>query len=235
MANFVDDFLGIMGQGVVQDPATGNTALQSNGPSGCISIEDQNDYVYSLIDPNTGTVFHRTGDAISGNMTIESVCAELYLSDGFFKNYPLTEPDERDLVSGFENRSLVGNLNELYIKADVSASPGFSWGKSGNINSGTYLDNDTVPSNRAGRLVPISSGYIAEISVACENPATGTLTIQTRSGAVFTDIASISLSAQRIKTQSYTVSVSKGDELAVYVSSGSLKNPVVGVVIKGEV
>jgi len=118
--------------------------------------------------------------------------------------------------------------------SSISASPGFTWGVSGNVSSGTYLLNDTVPSNRTGRLVPLYDGIISEVFVANEDSNTFTIAIEKRSGASFIELCAVSVTSARIKVQSFEVSVDYEDELAVKVKSGSCKNPVVGVVIKGD-
>jgi len=121
---------------------------------------------------------------------------------------------------------------EEYVRQFVGASvsPGFTWGKSGNVSSNTYLLNDSVPSNKAGRVVPVD-GTIAKIFVACENDATGTIGIYENTGSSFVLLASISLTSQRKKVQSYDVDVDEEDELVAKVISGSFKNPVIGVSI----
>jgi len=124
-------------------------------------------------------------------------------------------------------------IEALEDKVDTSASPGFTWGKSGNVSAGAYLLNDTVPSNLAGRIIPIGNGKIAEVFVACQDNATCILSVEKRSGVSFIELLTISLTTQRNKVQAYTVSVSKGDELTTKVKTGSIKNPVIGIVIKG--
>jgi hypothetical protein len=126
-------------------------------------------------------------------------------------------------------------IEKLKVLSDVSASPGFVWTRSGNTPSGTWLQNGSVPSNLSGSMIPVSSGEIREIFVAAENSDTFTIEVFKRVGASFTSLATISLSSQRTKVQSYTgVTVTYGDELACQQSAGSSKNPVVGVVIKGK-
>lgn len=128
-----------------------------------------------------------------------------------------------------------GNRSSLIPGADqLAASPGFTWGKSGNVSSNTYLVNDKVPSNTSGRIIPVT-GLLTEIFVTGQNDTTVTIAIEKRNGSTLTEIATITLTSQRKKIQSYTdVSLSYGDELAVKVKSGSIKNPVVGVVVKGD-
>jgi len=140
------------------------------------------------------------------------------------------------LTSGLTSTEVGPAIREAADSVAVSASPGFTWGKSGNITN-SYLLNDTVPSNLAGRIVPITAGYIAEIFVSAEVAATCTITIYKRTdpGPVFTPLDSISLIAVRTMVAASTASVARGDEIAVKVTAGSVKNPVVGLVIKGEV
>jgi hypothetical protein len=117
----------------------------------------------------------------------------------------------------------------------VSASPGFSWGANGNQGAGTYLQNDGVPSNRSGKIVPLVNGTITNVFVTSENVDTFDICIQSRVGAVFTDILTVSLVAQRDKTATAAVAVTLGEELCCYVKSGSCKNPDVGIIIKGTI
>ena len=123
--------------------------------------------------------------------------------------------------------------------AAVTASPGFTWGKSGNVSSGTFLLNDTVPSNKAGRLVPLKNGFITKVFFAAELDATCTLQILKRvaPGSTilsFTELTTVTLSAQRVIVETKSgVAVDEEDELATRISSGSCKNPTVGVIIQG--
>jgi len=140
------------------------------------------------------------------------------------------DPTGSSLVS-IDTESAIKEINST---TEVTISPGFSWGASGNQPNGSYLLNETVPSNLAGRVVPLISGFITDIFVSCRVNATFTVTIQKRTGATFTNLASLSLTAQRVLTASITpVAISSGDELACVISSGSCSNPVVGIQLKG--
>jgi len=142
------------------------------------------------------------------------------------------EPEDSGLVSDLTGPA----IRELSDRVDTSASPGFTWGRSGNVPPGSYLNQEGVPSNTTGRLVPLTSGYIATIFAACEEPTTATIEIQRRDGSTFTAIASVTLTAERKRTVNLVEGaspVSLNDELAAFVSSGSVKNPGIGIVIKG--
>jgi len=137
------------------------------------------------------------------------------------------------LTSGLTSTEVGPAIRELASNSSITVSPGFTWGRSGNAPTGTYLLNDSVPSNVTGRVVPVSGGAIMTIFVATETVGTWVLAIQKRSGASFVEIGTVTMTAQRTKTQQVTISVTLGDELALYVKTGSCKNPVVGLIIKG--
>ena len=118
--------------------------------------------------------------------------------------------------------------------ADV-LSPGFTWGRSGQVGNGAYLLNDTVPSNLTGRVVPIESGIISKILVANQQNNTFNVVVQKHlGGGLFQDLATVSLINERTKVAEPIggIAVTFGDELAVKID-GSSKQPVVGLIIKG--
>lgn len=125
-------------------------------------------------------------------------------------------------------------IKEVLQKSQTSASPGLTWGRSGNTSSGTYLLNDTVPSNVSGRLVPVSSGAIVTAFVSCETADTFTIEIQRRVGNTFTTIGTISVvNSRKFTIDSLNIPVALNDELAVRIGTGSPKNPVVGLIARG--
>lgn len=237
MSQFVDNTLGIDG-GAFYDPSSGNTAIQSFGPSGCISIEDQNDYAFAVFDPNTGHAFIRSGDTISGSMRVESVCGELFFDDGFFNNYTLSEPGERELVDLYQKHSIVGNFNEIANKVSFSASPGFTWGKSGVVTSSTYLLNDSVPSNKTGRRNFLSNSELVYIYTSNELSTTYSIDIIEHDKVTFTVLGTYTVVSDY--GDDFYVSgvyLTTGKELAVRISPSSANNPkevVAGVLIKGD-
>lgn len=235
MSQFIDDTLGIEG-GAYYDPATGNTALQSFGPSGCVSIEDQNDYLFALFDPNTGNVFFKSGDTLSGIMSVESVCAEMYLGDGFFKNYSLTDPSNRDLVSGYEQRSIVGNFNEVFNTVSNTASPPFSFGRSGNNPTNTWLLRvGAVPSNRTGYNVGFQNAIIKKIVSQTQDLDTYNVGVYTHDGdeVNLTLIHTVNIVSSRSESFDTSISVPTGKQLATRITSGSASNVGVDITITG--
>lgn len=115
----------------------------------------------------------------------------------------------------------------------VSASPGFTWGKSGNVTTNRYLDNDGVPSNRTGRYVFFSNPVLRTVLISNEGVNTFDVTIQQHDGTTFTDVATVSVNAARAKAETVNVALTAGQEIAIKITSGSCKNPVVGLVLDG--
>lgn len=147
---------------------------------------------------------------------------------------PLRDPDVAGNASTIESNNAQDAIEEVANNVATSASPGFTWGKSGNINN-SYLLNDTVPCNKSGRMVPVTSGNVTTIFVAAEVTSNATIQIMRRDpGPIFTVIASTTLVAQRTKTDQLVAlaPVVFDDEICVFIS-GSIKNPVVGLIIKG--
>ena len=117
----------------------------------------------------------------------------------------------------------------------VSASPGFTWGRKGNINSVNkpYLLNDEVPSNVTGRFVAFQNPTLRKILVTSGSVSTFTVTIQEHDGTTFTDLVAVNIVASRGTVVDLAVPITTGKELATKVTSGSCADPVVGVIIDG--
>ncbi|MCP3684543.1 MAG: hypothetical protein GY861_17900 [bacterium] len=115
----------------------------------------------------------------------------------------------------------------------VSASPGFTWGRSGNVASGTWLLNDTVPSNKAGRLNFLIDAEVISIFVSSETVSTFDVSVYEHSGGVPSLVGTVSVVAQRGGDFTVSLPLTTGQEIAVQISSGSAKNPQVGLIING--
>ena len=124
---------------------------------------------------------------------------------------------------------------ELENKTATSASPGFSFGRGGNIPSGTWLLNEGVPSNKAGRRVYIGNAIITKIFANTESLDTYGLSIYIHDGNEenLTLMGQVSVVASKGQTFSTSISVTTDTQLAILVSSGSAKNIVVGLELQG--
>lgn len=127
-------------------------------------------------------------------------------------------------------------MSQAYIVANPlsNSTPGFSFGRSGVVNSGTYLQIDGVPSNLAGRIVPFAESSLAYIFVSCSEESTFSLEVQTRVANVFTTVYTLNVTSARTLTAEVSdVPFVFGNEIAVKIGSGSTSNVVVGLLLQG--
>lgn len=138
--------------------------------------------------------------------------------------------------SGLTADEVQAAIDELATGGGSTASPGFTYGRSGTINAGAYLLNETVPSNVSGRTIFLNNAKITDISVATETDDTYTVSIEEHDGVTYTVLTTVSIVAMRTKVISgLSVSVTKGKQLAAKVSSGAAKNLVVNLQLRGTV
>lgn len=129
-------------------------------------------------------------------------------------------------------------IRELAATVGVSASPGFSFGRSGNNSSGTWLlVTGSVPSNRAGITVALQNPEITQIFIGNENISTFDIGIYEHEGDEInlTLIGTVSVVASRSANFDVSISVTSGRQLAARVTSGSARNLNVGLQLKGNV
>lgn len=116
----------------------------------------------------------------------------------------------------------------------AESTPGFSFGRSGNCAAGTYLQIDSVPSNKAGRIVPFETAELTNVFIVCQDDATFSIEIQVRVGSVFTTVHTSSVTSSRKFTEMVEdVQFTLGDEVCIKIGSGSCSNIIVGLIIKG--
>lgn len=125
-------------------------------------------------------------------------------------------------------------------ESGASASPGFSFGRSGNVSGNTWLRRPgNVPSNRAGVTIPIDNPVVSEVSCSNRNVDSYTLEIWEHEGNLTNDVLLGTVSVTSARGGVFTVSFpsTKGKQLAVRLASGggSVRDLGVDVVIKGSV
>lgn len=128
------------------------------------------------------------------------------------------------------------NVQDAIEEIGAAASPGFSWGRSGNSNAGTWLSNETVPSNRSGRTAAFADPRLVRVFSATEDVASYTIEIYEHEGdsVNLTLLTSFSVTSSRTgDSGNIDISVTQGRQLAVQVTSGSCKNIIVGAILKG--
>jgi hypothetical protein len=129
------------------------------------------------------------------------------------------------------------NVQQAIEEIGASASPGFSWGRSGGLLSSTWLQVDGgVPSNSAGRYVPIASPVVALFFCSSDTVSTFTLTVYEHDGNAINlnAIGTLTITAARGgNTGAISWPTSQGKQLAVRLTAGSANNLVAGAILKG--
>ena len=140
-------------------------------------------------------------------------------------------------VSGLVATDVQAAIDEISTTVGVSASPGFTWGRSGNVVTGTWLNNDEVPSNKAGRTVALSSPIITQVFIANEDLSTFNIGLYEHEGneVNLTLLSTVSVTASRSAAITVSVAMTSGRQLATRITSGTAKNLVIGVQLKGSV
>lgn len=154
---------------------------------------------------------------------------------GYITNVASSVPvDDTNLTTPADN--VQEALENLDGQVAVSASPGFSLGRSGNTPNGTWLlRTGGVPSNKTGLPVNLTSPYIVGVNVGNEDITTFDVEIYEHAGdeVNLTLIGTVSIVAARTGTFSVNWPITTGRQLAALISAGSAKNPGVDLQLSG--
>jgi hypothetical protein len=159
--------------------------------------------------------------------------------------YAWFDPDASDVYLDdthlpFEADDVQEGFEKLVNLVAISASPGFTWGRSGALPKNTWLLNDTVPSNNSGREVFLYNAHVETVYVANYDPQPVSFSIYYHSGASvgLTFLGTVTTGA--VRSQDFPVywAVPKGQQLAIKVDGAtpnSGKEAVVGILLKGTI
>ena len=130
-----------------------------------------------------------------------------------------------------------GAIDELSNNAATSASPGFSFGRASNVNSGTWLNVEGVPSNKAGRWVYINDATVTKVFVSNEQTTSFDLSVYSHDGdeVNLTLLGTVSVVSSTGDSFDVNYPVATDKQIAVKVSSGSGRNMVAGLELQGTV
>lgn len=119
-----------------------------------------------------------------------------------------------------------------------TASPGFSYGRGGNVPAGGFLSRPgSVPSNVTGIIVGLQGPKIVQVNVGSQNLDTWEIGIYQHDGGgvnlALVDTVSVVASA----SESFDVDIplTNGKHVAIGVYSGSVQNPGVDLQIGGSI
>lgn len=128
-------------------------------------------------------------------------------------------------------------IDYLAANTATSASPGFSFGRSGNVASGTYLQCESVPSNVSGRWVFINNARVERIFVANELNTTFSLDFYYHDGGGLNEIllGTVTVAADYGGTFPVSWNVPLNKQLSAKISANSARNIVCGLELRGTV
>lgn len=179
----------------------------------------------------------------SDNLLVDSDGTEIQFTDtvsGTKKVSDLLDAEQEDFDAGATD--LVSTktgpaIRELRNKITNSASPGYSFGRSGNISTNTWLFRPgSVPSNKTGITIGFANPEIKKVNAASEDADTYNIGIYEHDGDEInlTLLTTLSVTASRSETFDISVSATQGKQLAVRITSGSVKNPGIDLELSGD-
>jgi hypothetical protein len=141
-------------------------------------------------------------------------------------------------TNGFIATDTQAAIEELQNTINTSASPGFSFGRSGVCTPNTYLQNETVPSNISGRWVYMNSAFVTDVYITNELTITYTMQFYYHdgNGVGLTSLGTVTVTAAKGAHFTVNWAVPNDKQIAVKVASGSAgspKNVVCGLQLTG--
>lgn len=141
-------------------------------------------------------------------------------------------------TNGFVSNDVQAAIEELNDKVLTSASPGFSFGRSGNVTKSAYLLNESVPSNISGRYVYINNAAIKRVFVSTQLSGTYKFGVYSHDGneVNITLLGTVTVTSAVGGVFSVNWAVATGKQLAVRVESDSTDSPrevVAGLELSG--
>jgi len=119
------------------------------------------------------------------------------------------------------------NVADAFAEVGASASPGFNFGRSGNLSSNTWLRRPgNVPSNRAGVTINILNPAVVNVAVANRNVETFDVEIYEHDGneVNLTLLGTVNVINATSQTFNVNFPATNGRQLAVRLGSTSSGN-----------
>jgi hypothetical protein len=141
-------------------------------------------------------------------------------------------------INGFIATDVQTAIEELGTVISTSASPGFSYGRTGVCSAGIFMQNETVPSNISGRWVYINSAAVKKVFVSNELSTTYTIEAMYHNGngTGLTSLGSVTVTAAYGGAFSVNWPVPTGRQIAIRIgtsTANSPKNIVCGLQLSG--
>jgi hypothetical protein len=130
-------------------------------------------------------------------------------------------------TNGFVSGDAQAAIEEINNKIIASASPGFTFGRSGTVTKGSFLLVDTVPSNKTGRFVYIYNAVITKVFVGAAPSTTYTVEVMSHAGdgTSLTSLGTLTVTSAYGGSATVSWPVANGLQLCVRVAPGSANAP----------
>ena len=127
------------------------------------------------------------------------------------------------------------SVQEELDTISLSASPGFGFGKGGNVASNAYLLCEGVPSNISGRYVYVNSAVVTRVFISVQNAGTFDIEVFHHDGneTNITSLGTVSVVASTGGEFTVNWAVTTGKQMAMRIINGSAKNAVGGLELQG--
>jgi hypothetical protein len=174
-----------------------------------------------------------SGSSVSGVSSFNGRTGTVTSQSG---DYSAVQISYSNLTSGIPAANVQAAIDYLATQVSTSASPGFSFGRSGSVNAGTFLQCETVPSNVAGRWVYINNAVVDKVYLS--NQVTGPFSVE----VLYHDGNAVnltSLGTVNVLTATYggaydvNWNVPQNKQLSVRLSTGVAQNVVCGLQLVG--
>lgn len=134
-------------------------------------------------------------------------------------------------TNGFDSDNVQGAIEEV----QVSASPAWGFGDTGNVTPNSWLLAEGSSSFKSGRLINLTQASLASVMVTNDTPNTFDVEVWEHDGTTYTLIYTLNVVSARVASSpTLSLSLTTGKELGVKIVSGSAKNPKVGLILKGK-
>jgi len=129
-------------------------------------------------------------------------------------------------------------IEQLCIGVQTTATPGFTFGRSGSLPTNTWLLADTVPSNNAGRLIFLYNAAILAIYAVNEINAAFSLGTYQHDGLGSTytlkhTLTFLASEKTKFDILATPVPVTTGLRMGMKITNNNGKNVAAGLIIRG--
>ena len=130
-------------------------------------------------------------------------------------------------TNGFVSDNVQGAIEEIKEELSNLLSPGYSFGKSGNVTNNTWLWREgNIPSDKTGYTLGAANPVLYRINCGSEQNDTYSISVYMHDGSLINLLLITTVSIVNSRRQTFYVSfpLTQNRQIAVRLTSGSAKN-----------